>query len=397
MGLITAFYLVFTAIQQQLRIWVGLIESVSRLLLLLPHGLSGKSEFKAVATDRVFYATPRAVKIACVKGRPTLIYRAHNASTAYVQRNVGLTPAELTSLKELADRAGVQCLEDRRKSDCAVVHERRRGTQFVLLSWLLGLSTLSIAADSQNGFYSSAANNATKVQVLGLFSTETSSWFENHSNRNGETPSTKKNSPFLKSLNSTVSSRKTLGYNAEKFRIAKAILQKKWRKSDDDYEELEEHLDELAQYLAAQPNAFDLLVSLKNKPLRLVYSPANFTTVVKGSQFHVRSATIYFDPKSAAVLSASGRCDTDPGYCVASPADAFIHELIHAKIALLEPKRFIKSGALNSLMYPYAHEREVLSEERAIYQAMTSVDHKPRPRRHSHSGHLQAAACVSCI
>lgn len=240
------------------------------------------------------------------------------------------------------------------------------------------------SATNINGFYSSSSDNTTRIQELGLFSMPAE---------------LKSRDIFLQpSGNSVLDDASSLpGIDKQKYKTVQSVLLDKWRKTSQDVDTMEMYLDDLARYIAGQPEVYDLLVSLKKKSLKLVYSPGNFATVVKGSRFHVRSATIYFDPLSAAVLADSERCAAEPGYCVASPADAFVHELIHAKMALLEPEKFIKSGALNSLIYPYAHEREVLGEERALYRSMTQIDNKPRPHRHSHSGHLQAAACVSCL
>lgn len=241
-----------------------------------------------------------------------------------------------------------------------------------------------VSPTEMSGFYSSSSDNTTRIQELGLFSMPA----ELHSQDIFLQPS---GDSFLEDSSSFT------GIDNQKYKTVRSVLLDKWRKTSQDVDTMEMYLDDLARYIAGQPEVYDLLVSLKKKALKLAYSPGNFATVVKGSRFHVRSATIYFDPQSAAVLADSERCVSEPGYCVASPADAFVHELIHAKMALLESEKFIKSGALNSLIYPYAHEREVLGEERALYRSMTKIDNKPRPHRHSHSGHLQAAACVSCL
>ena len=357
-----------------------------------------------VFTDKAFYATPNAVKLAYVDGCFTFIYRDCYKRGLKLD-DAALAHLHVRHLQALADKFGLRYFEDRRERPSEVSFDRRSRLSIgAFVCWWLGTLAPNCWSDSEfayidgrssdtymqheQGFYSSSANNTTRIQTLGLFS---SRLFDDLS----LSAKKSKTVDFENSLNTL--DHRQLGFSEERYRKARSVLFKKWKKSAHDVDNLEMQLDELARYLASQTEPYALLLSLKNKPLRLVYSPDNFTTVVKGSQFHVRSATIYFDPQRSAELSTNSRCGNEPGYCVASPADAFIHELIHAKIALLEPDRFIKSGAMNSLVYPYAHEREVLSAERAIYHSMTQHDKKPRPRRHSHSGHLQVAACVSCV
>ncbi len=155
-------------------------------------------------------------------------------------------------------------------------------------------------------------------------------------------------------------------------------------------------IEQLAAYIARLPDAYALLASLEKQPLRLRYRAGNFSTKVSGNHFYVRSVTINFDPRSAAVLRSGAHCSTNIARCVASPADAFLHELLHAKIALLETKQFVSSGAMQAILYPHAHERDVISRERQMYAAMTRHDQQPRPLRQNHSGYLIAANCVTC-
>ena len=90
-------------------------------------------------------------------------------------------------------------------------------------------------------------------------------------------------------------------------------------------------------------------------------------------------------------------CQNDPGKCIARPVDALLHELIHAKMALLKSREFIQDGGMNAMVYPYAHERKVIAMERALYSAMSSEDLLSRPQRIQHRGAITQASCVSCI
>ena len=82
---------------------------------------------------------------------------------------------------------------------------------------------------------------------------------------------------------------------------------------------------------------------------------------------------------------------------MASPVDALLHELLHAKIALMDTASFLKSGGMNGVVYPYQHERKVIALENQIYRAMSNDDNRSRPRRNSHTGNLVTASCATCI
>ena len=118
-----------------------------------------------------------------------------------------------------------------------------------------------------------------------------------------------------------------------------------------------------------------------------------------GNQIQVKSVKVYFDSRAAAMLRSHRACtDSDKrGACVASPADALLHELLHASSALLESRRFIEQGGMNGVMYPFAHEDAVIKSENALYRSMTAIDKQHRPNRHSHTGRLVASTCVTCV
>lgn len=181
------------------------------------------------------------------------------------------------------------------------------------------------------------------------------------------------------------------------YQQALSILTKKWQRSRKDPASLAEDIEELARYIATQPEAMALLKSLAKQPVFLHYRKGQFSSNVKGTPFAVRSVRIYFDPRSAAKLIASPQCDADPAHCAIAPADALIHELLHAQIALLKTDEFIASGGMNQLVYPHAHEQQVIRAERNIYRAMTLNDTQPRPQRQNHSGSLYDTSCVTCI
>ena len=62
---------------------------------------------------------------------------------------------------------------------------------------------------------------------------------------------------------------------------------------------------------AARPEAFELLMSLKNQPWSMHYKAGDFRTEVKGSRFTVNRVKVYFDSRSAAVFASHAACDED--------------------------------------------------------------------------------------
>ena len=176
-----------------------------------------------------------------------------------------------------------------------------------------------------------------------------------------------------------------------------AILREHYYAQAGDPAYLQEDMSELALYVSRYPEAVNLLLSLKDQPWRLAYKKDTFLTEVRGSQVQVRSVTVYFDSRAAAQLRNRKACITQPDACTASPADALLHELLHAESALLKPREFIAQGGLNSVIYPYAHEYAVIKREGELYRAMSSLDGQLRPHRNAHAGKLVASSCVTCI
>ena len=166
-------------------------------------------------------------------------------------------------------------------------------------------------------------------------------------------------------------------------------------KKDPEY--IESDLQEMAAYFSRYPQAVTLLRDLKDANWTLRFSPETFKTRIVGNQFQVQAAKVYFDSRSAAQLRSHKSCGEKLAACIASPADALLHELLHARAALLEPTVFIKQGGLNGVIYPFAHEHAVIQEENRLYESMSEVDGRLRPQRHRHAGRLAASNCVTCI
>ena len=155
-------------------------------------------------------------------------------------------------------------------------------------------------------------------------------------------------------------------------------------------------LERMADYYARFPEVVGLLRSLKDAPWRLAYQPRTWTTQARGTAVRVRAVRIAFDTRIGALLGSDARAAGGPA-CRVSPADALLHELLHARAMLLEPSRFLAQGGLSGALYSHAHETAVIGEEKILYRQMTGRDGIERPQRSSHAGRLVQAACSLCV
>ncbi len=155
-------------------------------------------------------------------------------------------------------------------------------------------------------------------------------------------------------------------------------------------------LEMIAAYYAKHDYAFNLVERLSNTTIKLKYVPNTFRTEVTGNALQITGVKVLFDTYASAEFT-SGRRSDDAAVLRISAADALLHELLHAEMALKNGKAFIASGALFGVGYPVEHEREIIARERELFAAMSSQDGVPRPQRHSHAGHLTESDCSVCF
>ncbi|WP_415878659.1 hypothetical protein [Methylomonas sp. TEB] len=151
----------------------------------------------------------------------------------------------------------------------------------------------------------------------------------------------------------------------------------------------------MADYFSHYPQAVNLLNELRGQKLVLKYRQNTWQSQAFGNEFGVESVTIYFDTRLGAQLLNDPGCDSTPA-CSISPADALLHELLHAKLMLLDSQHFIDGGGMAQTLYPFEHEREVINHENRLYQDMNQLDGRARPLRHRHSGELLQVSCPAC-
>ena len=173
-------------------------------------------------------------------------------------------------------------------------------------------------------------------------------------------------------------------------------LNKHYQKQKTDPDYIINDLKEIANYYSDFPESITLIEELKNKNWSLSFDEHNWVTTGSGNMLKVDKAVIHFNTRSAAQLRLNNGCADNP-VCIASPADALLHELLHAHSMLVNSEKFIAQGGMNNVLYPYKHEYAVIDAERELYANMSKQDSVKRPQRREHTGRTVKAHCPTCI
>jgi len=173
-------------------------------------------------------------------------------------------------------------------------------------------------------------------------------------------------------------------------------LKNRYQKQNTDPEYIIEDLKEIANYYSDFPESVALIDALKDKNWMLSFDEHNWVTTGSGNMFQVDKAVIHFNTRSAAQLRLNNGCADNP-VCIASPADALLHELLHTHSMLVKGEEFIAQGGMNNVLYPYKHEYVIIDAERALYASMSTQDNIKRPQRREHTGRTVKASCPTCI
>lgn len=173
-------------------------------------------------------------------------------------------------------------------------------------------------------------------------------------------------------------------------------LYRRYQQQKDDPAYIVDDLKEMANYYSNFPESVALIESLKEKNWALSFDEHNWVTTGSGNLMQVDKAVIHFNTRSAAQLRLNNGCSDNP-VCIASPADALLHELLHTHSMLVKSEEFISQGGMNNVMYPYKHEYAVIDAERELYASMSQQDNMKRPQRREHTGRTVKAHCPTCI
>lgn len=174
------------------------------------------------------------------------------------------------------------------------------------------------------------------------------------------------------------------------------LLKSHYVKKNNDPDYILDDLKQVSNYYSHFPEVVTLLQTLKNKAWELSYDENNWVTTASGNMMEVEKAVISFNTRSAAQLRLNKSCKQNP-ICIASPADALLHEILHAHSMLVNTQEFLSQGGMGNVMYPYKHEYSVIDAERHLYASMSRRDEIKRPQRREHTGRLVKANCPTCI
>ena len=174
------------------------------------------------------------------------------------------------------------------------------------------------------------------------------------------------------------------------------LLTSHYIKKENDPEYITDDLKKIARYYSNFPEVVSLIQTLKNKNWELSYDESNWVTTASGNSLDVEKAVISFNTRSAAQLKLNKACKQNP-ICIASPADALLHELLHTHGMLVNTETFLAQGGMAGVMYPYTHEYSIIDAERQLYAKMSQRDEVKRPQRREHTGRLVKANCPTCI
>ena len=166
------------------------------------------------------------------------------------------------------------------------------------------------------------------------------------------------------------------------------------RTSDPKY--IKEDLKKMADYYSNYPEVVSLFAAINDKNWQLNFDENNWTTIASGNMINIEQAEVRFNTRSAAQLRLNDSCKQNP-VCIASPADALLHELLHVHSIFNNTETFLAQGGMNNVLYPYQHERTIIKQERELYKKMSNNDGIKRPYRHSHAGRIVKANCSTCI
>ncbi len=174
------------------------------------------------------------------------------------------------------------------------------------------------------------------------------------------------------------------------------FLKQAYRVQTGDPYGIKKDLARMAAYYARFPQVAHLFAELKGHNIVLKYKKHQWQAQALGTSRSVDQVIVYFDTRIGAQLWLHEKCSDNPA-CHITPADALLHELLHAKLMIVDSEDFINKGGMKPTLYLYDHEAEVIAYENSLYQMMSEQDGIPRPLRSRHSGDLKHVNCVLCL
>lgn len=137
---------------------------------------------------------------------------------------------------------------------------------------------------------------------------------------------------------------------------------------------------DLMRYYNKFPVVLSLIEGLEQVSWRVVAQRHKFETHTKRDRLRYLSAITFYDPNSVVKVKFMRGCRDKPRHCYTSANDALVHEMIHAYRQLVS-RDAIGNDSLRE-------EAIVIGLENKVFQSMTAIDGKVRPRRSGHYGEI---------
>ncbi|BBL58449.1 hypothetical protein [Methylomonas koyamae] len=319
-----------------------------------------------------------------IDGRPALVCQADLSRTH---------PAAFAELQAIAERYALYLKEDARRSAQGWADGNRRRGLGLVLSFCIGLSAASrsVGADELQAVKVVAGGRQLPAPALTVQAGVAGNSGDGIIRlRQRRPPSAAEVLAAYSQKQSALQTDSVAAADIAQF------LNQVYRKKSGDPAALSADLQTIAEYFSRYPEAVALIEQLRGQKIELNYQSGTWQTVAFGNQFGIASVTIHFDTRLGAQLLGDPGCEATPA-CSIAPADALLHELLHAKLMLLDSEHFIAGGGLAPGLYPFEHEHEVIVAENQLFQAMNRSDGRARPIRHRHSGELLQVSCPACI
>lgn len=319
-----------------------------------------------------------------IGGRPALVCQADLSRTH---------PAAFAELQAIAARHALFLKEDARRGEQAWTGGNRRRGLGLVLSFCIGLSAVSRSVGADELL---PVNVVAGSQQLPGPAAAVQTGVADHRGDGVIRLRHRRPSSAAEVLAAYSQKQPTLATDATVAADIAEFLISLYQKKSGDPATLSADLQTIADYFSRYPQAAALIDELRGQKIELNYQAGTWQTVAFGNQFGISNVTIHFDTRLGAQLLGDPGCDATPA-CSIAPADALLHELLHAKLMLLDSAHFIAGGGLAPGLYPFEHEHEVIVEENRLFQAMNQSDGRARPIRHRHSGELLQVSCPACI
>lgn len=185
------------------------------------------------------------------------------------------------------------------------------------------------------------------------------------------------------------------GSDREDSRYLRKLLQSRYQHHADDPDYVAADLSRMADYYARFPEVIGIFRSIDERRWTLKYRQKRWFTRPSGSARRLRGITVYFDPRTGGQVIKNRKCKDRP-ICRLSPADTFLHEMLHVRAMLLEFEKYVRQGGMGEVVYPLQHEYDVIHQERVLLKKMSRQDGRKRPSRTRHRGKAIAVSCVTC-